>query len=382
MEEINQTSQYFDFAREEQQCILELQKRYTLAEMICLSHSEIKQLTGWNDDQITSFFAKISFHFLKDRPHFFQSALSLWKDSSSKIRLSIGCPIIDEALRGGINVGITEFTGEAASGKTQFCLQLCLQVQLPKHLGGLEGSACYISTEESKSWLKRLYQLEKHFKKKHPFLSDVNLCKNIHVQSVTTMEQLLTVLQEDVPPLLKNKNTKLVIIDSIAALRFDFNSNETKERAKLLWQQANQMKLLSSAFNIPIIVINQVIDMFFDEPGKSLRKIPSLGLAWSNYINSRIILARTSTIVPLPYQHEEEEEQGTENGEENLTVKKRKLDQDNFSIITKKSSNYSSSLLLNQATVLRKLHVVMSPHLPNLVTQFIITSSGIFGYEK
>lgn len=40
---------------------------------------------------------------------------------------------------GIISRGITEIAGESASGKTQFCLQLSLTVQLPEENGGLAG---------------------------------------------------------------------------------------------------------------------------------------------------------------------------------------------------------------------------------------------------
>ena len=40
---------------------------------------------------------------------------------------------------GVLSRGITEIAGESASGKTQVCLQLCLTVQLPISLGGLDG---------------------------------------------------------------------------------------------------------------------------------------------------------------------------------------------------------------------------------------------------
>lgn len=54
--------------------------------------------------------------------------------------ISCGCPLLDRFLRGGILVpGLTEIVGESSSGKTQFCLQLCLAVQLPSKLGGLHG---------------------------------------------------------------------------------------------------------------------------------------------------------------------------------------------------------------------------------------------------
>ena len=39
---------------------------------------------------------------------------------------------------GVLNRGITEVAGESASGKTQLCMQLCITVQLPKEMHGLD----------------------------------------------------------------------------------------------------------------------------------------------------------------------------------------------------------------------------------------------------
>lgn len=56
----------------------------------------------------------------------------------SGLRLSVGCPLLDELLRGGLPVGVvTELSGESGAGKTQLALQLCLSVQFPAQHGGL-----------------------------------------------------------------------------------------------------------------------------------------------------------------------------------------------------------------------------------------------------
>lgn len=58
-------------------------------------------------------------------------------------RLSLGCPVLDGLLRGGLPLGgITELAGCSSAGKTQLALQLCLAVQLPRRLGGLEAGEC------------------------------------------------------------------------------------------------------------------------------------------------------------------------------------------------------------------------------------------------
>lgn len=54
-------------------------------------------------------------------------------------RLSLGCPVLDGLLGGGLPLdGITELAGSSSAGKTQLALQLCLAVQFPPRHGGLE----------------------------------------------------------------------------------------------------------------------------------------------------------------------------------------------------------------------------------------------------
>lgn len=52
-------------------------------------------------------------------------------------RISIGCRNLDHLLNGGFPVnGINELYGCSGVGKTQICLQLALQIQLPEDSGG------------------------------------------------------------------------------------------------------------------------------------------------------------------------------------------------------------------------------------------------------
>ncbi|XP_052832996.1 DNA repair protein RAD51 homolog 3 isoform X5 [Octopus bimaculoides] len=57
---------------------------------------------------------------------------------------------LDSMLSGGIPLGkITEFCGAPGIGKTQMCMQLAVDVQIPECFGGVEGEAIYIDTEGS-----------------------------------------------------------------------------------------------------------------------------------------------------------------------------------------------------------------------------------------
>src|SRR5690606_12201733 len=80
--------------------------------------------------------------------------------------LSTGCVKLDKLLNGGFRTNqITEISGEAGSAKTQLCLQLCVQVQLPIELGGLNGKAIYVSTEGAPPQ-KRLFEIVQNYVKK------------------------------------------------------------------------------------------------------------------------------------------------------------------------------------------------------------------------
>lgn len=66
----------------------------------------------------------------------------------SSIRLSLGCSTLDHYFGGGLsNQGIIEVFGESGTGKTQLALQLCLMVQLPVHLGGLDAGRTQNKTD-------------------------------------------------------------------------------------------------------------------------------------------------------------------------------------------------------------------------------------------
>lgn len=66
---------------------------------------------------------------------------------------------MDNITRNGLPArGITEIVGESGCGKSQICLQLALNVQLPLAQGGLKKSTVYICTEDAFP-SKRLVQI-------------------------------------------------------------------------------------------------------------------------------------------------------------------------------------------------------------------------------
>ncbi|MFW6385194.1 MAG: DNA repair and recombination protein RadA [Halodesulfurarchaeum sp.] len=65
-------------------------------------------------------------------------------------KLTWNVPEVDELLGGGSETqSITELYGEFGSGKSQVTHQLCVNVQLPREFGGLDGSAIFVDSEDT-----------------------------------------------------------------------------------------------------------------------------------------------------------------------------------------------------------------------------------------
>ncbi|MCS7099238.1 MAG: helix-hairpin-helix domain-containing protein, partial [Sulfolobales archaeon] len=82
-----------------------------------------------------------------------KTALDLKKEKGTLPKITTGSKRLDGLLGGGVETGtITEFFGEYGTGKTQLCLQLSVNVQLPRDRGGLEARAIFIDAEGTFRW--------------------------------------------------------------------------------------------------------------------------------------------------------------------------------------------------------------------------------------
>lgn len=102
------------------------------------SYDSLKARTKLPDEQIKKIISTVSNAVYSNHS---KSALEIYKELNFNEKLTWGDKILDDIFQGGLSTrsGIIEIVGESAVGKSQMALQLCLNVQLPKHLGGLEG---------------------------------------------------------------------------------------------------------------------------------------------------------------------------------------------------------------------------------------------------
>jgi DNA repair protein RadA len=260
----------------------------------------------------------------------FIRADELLKKSKDILRLTTGSKAIDAMIAGGLETQtITEFYGEYGSGKSQICHQLCVNVQLPKERGGLDGAALYVDTENTFR-LERIVQMSKH-----AGLEPEEVVKKIiYAEAYTSDHQMF--LLENADEIIKENNIKIIIVDSLTAhFRSEYIGREMlAPRQQRLNKHMHKLIALARAFNTVAVVTNQVMakpDVFF---GNALHPIG--GNIVGHTSNTRIFLRRASRgpvriarVVSSPYLPEAEEifkvtEHGIEDvSEEEKLSKKR-----------------------------------------------------------
>ncbi|XP_066468392.1 DNA repair protein XRCC3 [Tiliqua scincoides] len=240
------------------------------------------------------------------------TALQLFQDTdhrtSQRQKLSLGCPVLDNLLRGGIPLtGITEIAGESSAGKTQIGLQLCLSVQYPYKYGGLGSGAVYICTEDvfPNKRLQQLIEQQPRLRADvpHDVVQKIKFGNGIFVEHAADLDTFQDCVTKRIHVLLARGMVRLVIVDSIAALfRCEFGAKDSVLRAKYLQAFGAKLHSLSSKFRTPIICINQVTDTMDERggavqcsPGPTAKSIaPALGITWSNQLFMRLMTSRTS----------------------------------------------------------------------------------------
>jgi DNA repair protein RadA len=180
-------------------------------------------------------------------------------------RITTGSLELDTLIGGGIETqSITEIYGKMASGKSQWCFQTAVTVQLPKERGGLEGGCLYIDSENSFR-PERIIQVAKKLE-----LDEQEVLKNIFVARAYNADHQM-ILAEKAADLIKEKNIKLIIVDSLMAqFRAEYVGRGTlSERQQKLNKHLRTLQKLAEMYNITVLVTNQVMskpDVLFGDP--------------------------------------------------------------------------------------------------------------------
>jgi DNA repair protein RadA len=195
----------------------------------------------------------------------FESAEKILDRRKSIKKLSVGAKSLDDLLGGGLeSQSITEVYGKFASGKSQWCFQLCVMAQLPFEKGGLNGNVLYIDTENSFR-PERIAEIAKH-----KGLDPEKVMKNIFVaRAYNSNHQML--LADKAAEVIKEKNIKVMIVDSLTSqFRSEFvGRGQLSDRQQKLNSHMRLLQKVSELYNIVVFVTNQVMsrpDILFGDP--------------------------------------------------------------------------------------------------------------------
>ncbi|KAI8385759.1 P-loop containing nucleoside triphosphate hydrolase protein [Blakeslea trispora] len=199
--------------------------------------------------------------------------------AEKRCSISTSCKNFNSLLGYGIPpFKITEVCGESGSGKSQICMQLAVNVQLPSNSGGVGGECLYIDTEGSFQH-SRIVDMSKN-------LDMESILSGIHLFRVLDHTELLALVRQ-LPDILQHyPKVRLIIIDSIA-YHFRVNVLDSRARTAILDYLAQALIEVANKNNLAIVVSNHVtID------GADGTWTPSLGSSWGYWCANRLFLFR------------------------------------------------------------------------------------------
>ncbi len=189
------------------------------------------------------------------------------RDKIGKIKT--GSINLDSLLGGGFETqAVTEFHGAFGSGKTQLAFQLAVNVQLPKEKGGLEGTCVYLDSEGTFR-PERVVQIAETMG-----LDSKKVLQGIYVARCYNSDHQMVIV-EKLAEMIKEKNVKLVIIDSVTSnFRVDYSGRgELATRQQKLNRHLHALQRLTDVFNVAVYITNQVMsrpDILYGDPTKPI----------------------------------------------------------------------------------------------------------------
>ncbi|XP_017538016.1 DNA repair protein RAD51 homolog 3 isoform X1 [Pygocentrus nattereri] len=227
------------------------------------------------------------------------TALDLLHQEQTQGSIVTFCSELDAVLGGGVPVGkTTEICGAPGIGKTQLCIQLAVDVQIPVCFGGLAGKAVYIDTEGS-FVVQRVVDMaealvehctllaedEEQRKALEEFTTE-KILSGIFLVRCHGYADLLAEAYLLPDFLLKHPEVQLVVIDSIAfPFRHDFD--DLSQRTRLLSGLAQQLIQLATERSAAVVLTNQITTKVSNGQSKL---VPALGESWGHAATQRLIL--------------------------------------------------------------------------------------------
>jgi DNA repair protein RadA len=207
----------------------------------------------------------------------FRTGKDVFEQRKDVRKLKSLVPDLDALLGGGFETqAITELYGEFGSGKSQIVHQLAVNVQLPEDLGGLNGSAMYIDTENTFR-PERIEQMVNGLEIDHADVEE--FLSNIHVARAHSSDHqmlLIDTMREKAAEMRESgKPVRIFIVDSLTAhFRAEYAGRGTlAARQQKLNRHMHDLFRLVDENNAVALVTNQVMSnpaVFFGDPTKPI----------------------------------------------------------------------------------------------------------------
>jgi DNA repair protein RadA len=185
----------------------------------------------------------------------FSTAQEILDRRKNLLKCTTGSSKFDSFPKGGIETqAITEIAAEFGSGKSQICYTLCVTANMLSNKNGLGGNVIFIDTENTFR-AERIFQIAEHRGVSEPD----EILRKIYVCKIYNTSHLEVIIQ-DLGKSIVEYNTRLVIVDSIIALRrAEFTGRATlAERQQRLNIMPHKLSRLAEVHNIAVVVTNQV----------------------------------------------------------------------------------------------------------------------------
>ncbi|CAK6978000.1 DNA repair protein RAD51 homolog 3 [Scomber scombrus] len=206
---------------------------------------------------------------------------------------------LDTALGGGIPVGkTTEICGVPGIGKTQLCLQLAVDVQVPQCFGGVGGQALFIDTEGSfiveravdiaTATVQHCSLLAEDSEQREAVTTFTveTILSNMFVVRCRDYVELLAEIHLLPNFLSQHPRVRLLVIDSVAS-PFRQLFDDMSQRTRLLNGLAQQLISTATSRDIAVVMTNHMTTRV---QGSHSQHVPALGDSWGHAPTIRLLL--------------------------------------------------------------------------------------------
>ncbi|XP_054703661.1 DNA repair protein RAD51 homolog 3 isoform X1 [Grus americana] len=249
------------------------------------------------------------------------TALELLEEEQAQGFIITFCSALDNILGGGVQLTkITEICGAPGVGKTQLCMQLAVDVQIPECFGGVAGEAVFIDTEGSFmvdrvvdiatacvqhcQLIAEAHQEEDNLKALETFSLE-SILSHIYYFRCRDYTELLAQVYLLPDFLSEHSKVRLVVVDGIAfPFRHDFE--DLSLRTRLLNGLAQQLIIVANDHKSAVVLTNQMTTRIGQ---RQSTLVPALGESWGHAATVRLIFhwdnsQRLATLYKSPSQKE------------------------------------------------------------------------------